>query len=95
MDDMPKMPPMYEVPPYRDDPAQRITVSDTQRLVAQLAAPPSDKERLAHFAAAAMQGYIGNIPHNVEYQIGEIVDDVFDFAEAMVAEFNRRTEGGE
>ena len=90
MDDLPKMPTVFEVPPYRDDPAQRITVSDMRRLVAQLSAPPSDNEMLRQFATAAMPVFA---ERGVSFD--GIAERSFGLAQAMLAEFRLQTEGGE
>ena len=94
------MPPVFEVPPYRADPAQPLTLSDMQRLVAQLAAPPSDKERLWQAMMAAIEGSYAS-----EYDDLVIVSLAFDIAECAVLQFHKRvarldamgwrTEGGE
>ena len=59
----------------------------------QLAAPPSDKERLWHAGLAVMQGLLADQTLNMTPD--ELARTCFADAEAMVAELNRRTEGGE
>ena len=63
------------------------------RRTAAYMAYQSDKERLWQAAVAAMQGLLAD-PH---YQKSgkPCADAAFNYADAMVAEFNRRTEGVE
>ena len=69
------------------------SVAMEKGILAQLAAPPSDKERLWQAAVAAMQGMLADHTYR---ETGEpCADAAFHYAEAMLDEFKRRTEGGE
>ena len=64
-------------------------------ILAKLAAPPSDKERLWQAAVAALSGLTSETSECGVWPEDQYASEAFEIAEAMVAELNRRTEGGE
>ena len=66
------------------------SVAMEKGILAQLAAPPSDKERLWQAIMAVMP--MISYEHHDDPAIAR---KAADLAEAMLAEFKRRTEGGE
>ena len=64
-------------------------------ILAKLSDPPSDKERLWQAAGWAMQGLIAGASPDGVWPSDQYASEAFKVADAMMAEFERHTEGGE